>query len=310
MAQTARTHASRSFAAMLPGMSVLEKPVEYRKSRPPTAVYPDRHQMAQYREREFPPTATDWERVFCINLEGGFFSPGALMEMIVPIGQAVRGGVYGSAALVVVSSDDGTVAFLEALAQKHELPIFLSRSPDSPLSDARPVGALTTAEMETYGLIRSAGGEVTSSGVADLAGIEVNAAVNRLSALARKGYVHRVARSRREGDAYVDLLSAAEQSFAATITDIQPVSTSTEEFTIPEDIREAIRAVATVQGSKPGEVLLRAWREFLDRHRDVLDVDSKEVRRMLKENDQEGLAAYANRHNRERAKQAVSRIKR
>jgi hypothetical protein len=295
---------------MLPGMSVLEQPVEYRKSRPPTAVYPDRHQMAQYREREFPPTATDWERVFCINLEGGFFSPGALMEMIVPIGQAIRGGVYGSAALVVVSSDDGTVAFLEALAQKHELPIFLSRSADSPLSDARPVGALTTAEMETYGLIRSAGGEVTSSGVADLAGIEVNAAVNRLSALARKGYVHRVARSRREGDAYVDLLSAAEQSVAASITDTQPVSTSTEEFTIPQDIREAIRTVATVQGSNPGEVLLRAWQEFLDRHRDVLDVDSKEVRRMLKENDQEGLAAYANRHNRERAKQAASRIKR
>ena len=295
---------------MLPGMSVLEKPVEYRKSRPPTAVYPDRHQMAQYRDREFPPTATDWERVFCINLEGGFFSPGALMEMIVPIGQAIRGGVYGSAALVVVSSDDGTVAFLEALAQKHELPIFLSRSADSPLSDARPVGALTTAEMETYGLIRSAGGEVTSSGVADLAGIEVNAAVNRLSALARKGYVHRVARSRREGDAYVDLLSAAEQSVAASITDTQPVSTSTEEFTIPQDIREAIRTVATVQGSNPGEVLLRAWQEFLDRHRDVLDVDSKEVRRMLKENDQEGLAAYANRHNRERAKQAASRIKR
>jgi hypothetical protein len=294
---------------MLPGMSVLEKPVEYRKSRPPTAVYPDRHQMAQYREREFPPTATDWERVFCINLEGGFFSPGALMEMIVPIGQAVRGGVYGSAALVVVSSDDGTVAFLEALAQKHELPIFLSRSPDSPLSDARPVGALTTAEMETYGLIRSAGGEVTSSGVADLAGIEVNAAVNRLSALARKGYVHRVARSRREGDAYVDLLSAAEQRIAAT-TDTEPVSTSTEEFTIPENIREAIRAVATVQGSNPGEVLLTAWREFVDRHRDVLDEDSKEVRRMLKENDQQGLAAYANRHNRERAKRAASRIKR
>lgn len=295
---------------MLPGMSVLEKPVEYRKSRPPTAVYPDRHQMAQYRDREFPPTATDWERVFCINLEGGFFSPGALMEMIVPIGQAVRGGVYGSAALVVVSSDDGTVAFLEALAQKHELPIFLSRSPDSPLSDARPVGALTTAEMETYGLIRSAGGEVTSSGVADLAGIEVNAAVNRLSALARKGYVHRVARSRREGDAYVDLLSAAEQRIAATTTDTEPVSTSTEEFTIPENIREAIRAVATVQGSNPGEVLLTAWREFLDRHRDVLDEDSKEVRRMLKENDQQGLAAYANRHNRERAKRAASRIKR
>jgi hypothetical protein len=294
---------------MLSDMSILEKPIEYRPSRPPTAVYPDRHQIAQYREQEFPPTATNWERIFCINLEGGFFSPGALMEMIVPLGQAVRSGAYGSAVLVVVSSDDGTIAFLEALAQKHELSIFLSPSPAAPLSEARPIGPLTTAELETYGLIRRVGGEVTSSRVADLAGIEVNAAVNRLSALARKGYVHRVTRSRREGDAFVDLLSAAEQTGAAT-TEAKPVPTASEEFSIPEDIREGIRAVATIEGSNPGEVLLRAWREFLDRHRAIIDVESEEVRRMLKENDREGLAAYANRHNRERAKRAAARIKR
>lgn len=294
---------------MLPRMSVLEKPIEYRPSRPPTVVYPDRHQVAQYREQEFPPTAADWERIFCINLEGGFFSPGALMEMIVPLGQAVRAGAYGSAVLMVVSSDVGTIEFLEALAQKHELPIFLSSSSDAPLRQARPIGALTTAEMETYGLIRSAGGEVTSSRVADLAGIEVNAAVNRLSALAKKGYVHRVARSRREGDAFVDLLSAAEQTGAAT-TDTRAVPAASDEFTIPEDVRAGIRAVATIEGSNPGEVLMRAWSEFLDRHRDLIDAESTEVRRMLKENDREGLARYANRHNRERAKQAAARLKR
>jgi len=158
-------------------------------------------------------------------------------------------------------------------------------------------------------LIRSAGGEVTSSRVADLAGIEVNAAVNRLSALAKKGYVHRVARSRREGDAFVDLLSTAEQTGAAT-TEVKPVLAASEEFSVPADVREAIRAVAAIEGSNPGEVLLRAWSEFLDRHRDVIDVESKEVRRMLKENDREGLARYANRHNRERAKQAAARFKR
>ncbi len=294
---------------MLPCMSVIDKPVEYRPSRPPTAVYPDRHQAAQYREQEFPPTATGWERVFCINLEGGFFSPGALMEMILPLGQAVRSGAHGSAALVVVSSDEGTIEFLEALAQRYELPIFLSHSLGAPLSEARPIGALTTAEMETYGLIRSAGGEVTSSRVADLAGIEVNAAVNRLSGLAKKGYVHRVARSRREGDAYVDLLSAAEQS-AAPKNDAEPVAAAAEEFRIPDDVREGIQAVATFQGSNPSEVLLTAWREFLDRHSEVIDLESKEVRQLIKENDREKLAAYANRHNRERAKNAAARIKR
>ncbi|MGH9511438.1 MAG: hypothetical protein ACRD2U_04810 [Terriglobales bacterium] len=272
-------------------------------------MYPDRHQMAQYRDEEFPPTATDRERIFWINLEGGFFAPGALKEMLVPLGQAVRNGTYGSAALVVVSSDEGIVEFLEALAENHELPIFLSASPNAPLSQARPIGSLTTAEMQTYGLIRSAGGEVTSSGVADLAGIEVNAAVNRLSALARKGYVHRVSRPRREGDTFVDLLSAAEPRGAAT-TDFHQETSAVQEFSIPDGVRESVRLMATIQGSNPAEVLLRAWREFLDRHRDVLESESKEVRRMLRENDQEGLANYANRHNRERAKQAAARIKR
>jgi hypothetical protein len=309
MSHPARARRTPTIAAMLPRMSALEKPVEFRPSRPPTAVYPDRHQVARYREQEFPPTATGSERIFCINLEGGFFSAGALMDMIVPLGQAIRGGAYGSAALVVVSSDDGTIEFLEALAQKHELPIFLSASPTAPLSEARPIGALTTAEMETYGLIRGAGGEVTSSRVADIAGIEVNAAVNRLSGLARKGYVHRVARSRREGDAFVDLLSAAEQSGAAT-TEAKPVLTSAEALSIPADVRDGIRAVATIEGSNPGEVLMRVWREFVDRHHESIDVESKEVGRMLKENDQEALAAYANRHNRERAKLAAGRLKR
>ncbi|HEV8486101.1 MAG TPA: hypothetical protein VGV87_21335 [Blastocatellia bacterium] len=290
-------------------MSPLKNPIVFLPSRPPTAVYPDRYQAAHYREQEFPPTATDRERIFYINLEGGFFSPAALMEMILPLGQAVRGGAYGSAALVVVSSDNGTIEFLEALAQKHELPIFLSNSPAAPLSEARPIGALTTAEMQTYGLIRTAGGQVTSSRLADLAGIEGNAAGNRLGALTQKGYLHRVPRSRREGDAFVDLLSAAEQAGAAT-SDFKPVPAASDEFSIPEDLREAMREVASIDGSLPREVLLRAWREFVDQHREVLDVESKEVRRMLKENDREGLAAYASRRNRERARQATARLKR
>jgi hypothetical protein len=294
---------------MLPTMAVLEKPIEYRPSRPPTAVYPDRHQVARYRNEEFPQTATEWERIFCINLEGGFFSPGALKEMIVPLGQAVRSGVYGSAALVIVTSDDGTVEFLEALAEKHELPIFLSSSPDAPLSQARPIGALTSAEMKAYVILRSAGGEVTSSRAAELAGIKPNAAGNHFSALERKGYVHRVSRSRRDGDTFIDLLSVAEQTGAANTSNM-PATVPAKEITIPDDVREGVQLLATLQGSDPGEVLVRAWREFVDRHRDTLDLESKEVRRMLTERDREGLAAYLSRHNRDRAKQVAARIRR
>lgn len=289
-------------------MGILEKPIEYRPSRPPTAVYPDQHQVARYRDAEFPPTATDWERIFSINLEGGFFSPGALKEMILPLGQSIRIGAYGSAALVIVTTDDAVIEFLEALAEKHELPIFISSAPDAPLSRARPIGAITASEIQTYGLIRSAGGEVTSSRIADLAGIEVNAAVNRLSALAKKGYLQRVSRPRREGDAFIDLLSVAQVSSAVRAETELPKGGF--EFSIPEEVRSSVQVLAEKEGVDPSEVLRRAWGEFLDRHRDVLDSESNEVRRMLKENDREGLAAYASRHNRERAKQAAARIKR
>ena len=295
---------------MLSCMSPYKNRIEYRPWRPPTAVYPDRHQVARDRQQDFPPTATEWERVFCINLEGTFFSPGALMEMIVPLGQAVRSGAHGSVAIVIASSDNATIEFLEALAEKYQLPIFLSTSPVASLREARPIGALTTAETATLGLIRTAGGEVTSSRVAEMAGIEVNAAVNRLSTLTKKGYLHRVARSRREGDAFVDLLSTAEEQIGAVTTDVKVVPTASEEFGIPDDVREVMRAVASIDGSLPREVLLRAWREFLDRHREALEVESKEVRRMLKENDREGLAAYAGRRNRDRARQAAARLKR
>lgn len=96
--------------------------------------------------------------------------------------------------------DESTVEFLEALASRHNLSFFISNSANQPLSEARPVGALTATEAETLALVRQGGGEVTSSKVAALAGIEPNAAVNRVSSLVRKGYLHRVSRPRSEGD--------------------------------------------------------------------------------------------------------------
>jgi hypothetical protein len=289
--------------------SILDHPVTVRPSRPPTAVYPDRHQAARFRNDNFPPTSSGREQVFLINLEGGFFSPGSLTEMILPLAQAIRSGVHGPTVLLVITSDDSTVEFLEALATRHDLSFFISPSTHQPLSEARPVGALTVTETETLALVRRSGGEVTSSRVAILAGIEPNAAVNRVSGLVRKGYLHRVSRPRSEGDAFVDLLSAAEKT-SGSILDLPSVPASHGQFSIPEDVREGVLLLAAMQGSEPGDVLLRAWREFLSHHRELLDTDSKEVGRMLREGDTAGLATYANRHARERAKQAAFKAKR
>ncbi len=287
--------------------TVLDRPVVPRPWRPPTAVYPDRNEIAHNRNESFPPTASGREQVFLINLEGGFFSPGSLMEMILPLAQAVRNGVYGPTALAVITSDDSTIEFLEALAIRHDLSFFISTSANQPLSEARPVGALTATEAETLALVRQGGGEVTSSRVAILAGIEPNAAANRVSSLVRKGYLHRVNRPRSEGDAFVDLLSAAERT--SNFKSSGP-TTSEVEFDIPEDVRQGVLEIAAMQGSQPADVLMRAWREFMNRQREFLEKDSKEVGRMIREGDTDNLAKYASRHARERAKEASSRIRR
>jgi hypothetical protein len=88
------------------------------------------------------------------------------------------------------------------------------------------------------------------------------------------------------------------------------VPAATAEMRITDDVRESIERVAVSQGSEPAELLVRAWNEYVENHRDVLTSESKQVRQMLRENDREALAAYVNRRGRERAKQAAARIKR
>ena len=200
-----------------------QRTITYRPSRPPTAVYPDQHQVASFRNKQFPPTESGREQIFMINLEGAFFSPGALVEMIVPLAQSIRSGIHGPTVLLVVTSDNATIEFLESLAQRHDLALFVSSSPNEPLRQARPIGSLTPTDVETLALVRSSGGEVTSSRIANLAGIEPNAAVNRVAGLVRKGYVHRVSRPRSEGDTFVDLLSAAEISWQSPLRGGQPI---------------------------------------------------------------------------------------
>jgi hypothetical protein len=279
-----------------------------RPTRPPTAVYPDRHAIEEFRDQQFPATAAGWKQVvYYLNLEGGFFAPSALKDLVLPVAQGIRSGAYGPAALVIVTSDDGTAEFLEALAERHDLAFFILSSHGEPLSRARPVGSLTSTDVQTLNLLRRAGGEVTSSRVASMAGIEVNAAVNRLRGLAQKGFVYRVSRPRREGDAFVDLLVAADRIAQLPPGHASAIPSSEEFLDLPADIRSDVRALAAMQGSEPGEILVRAWREFMDRHREELEVESEHVGQLMREGDTEGLATYANRYVQERAEEAASR---
>jgi hypothetical protein len=196
---------------MVRDMTLDDLQVEMRRSRPPTAVYPDRRTMARYRDDQYPATSAAWPMLYVLNLEGGFFAPGALKDLVVPLAEAIRGGKHGDAVLMVVASDDATVDFLEAMATRYSLSFFIASSPAAPLSEARPAGPLTAAEAAALELLLQAGGSATSAMVAHAAGIEVNAAVNRLRGVAQKGYAYRIPRARREGDLFVDPRIAADR---------------------------------------------------------------------------------------------------
>lgn len=285
--------------------------VAYRPSRPPTAVYPDRQQAQDYRQHEFQPTSPGFERVFSINLEGGFFSPSTLKEMVLPVAQAIASGAHGAAVLVVVTSDVATGEYLQALAARHAVPFYLANSVQAPLSDAVPVGPLTSSELEALRILRRSGGEITSARMAEISGLEPNAAGNRLSSLAQKGYVHRIPRSRREGDAFVDLLSVVDHISSAGIPSANEPASKQEATSsvLPEGILSAAAAIAEAEGMDVSDVFARAWREYVDRHKARLSSESADVRRMLRENDKAGLAAYASRQAKHRATKAAARLK-
>lgn len=278
-------------------------PIEYRPWRPPTAVYPDRGQVAFFRERDFPATAASLPRIFCLNLEDGLFATGALKDLILPIAQGIRGGAYGQAILVVASSDDGVIDYLEGLAERYELTLFLLPGMSAPLSEARPVGSLTPAEAQALQLMKQAGGQATSSALAQLAGVEVNAAVNRLRGVSDKGYVCRVEKGKRKGDIFFDPLVLVDRRLSnllSTGPHIDPL----EHF--PSGLLEEVKTAAGVQGRPPGELLIQAWREFAARHEMELEAESDRVRTMLSEGDGSGLAEYVNQSAKDRA-QAASR---
>lgn len=282
-------------------MSLLENlHVEVRRNRPPTAVYPDRHEIALFRDAQFPATAAAWPRVYLVNLVGGFFGVGALNDFVVPVAEAIAGGKHGNAVLIIAASDAATVDYLEGLASRHSLTFFILDSPTSPLSEARPVGPLTAAEAGALELLRRSGGQATSAMIAKAGGIGVNAMVNRLRGVADKGYVHRVSRSSREGDVFVDYRIAGDRRLVAL-----PKIPTTHPLILPGDFEAAVRDFAARQGSVPSELLVKAWHEFVNRHGETLGNEYREAGDLLRSGDTERLGALVNRRASERAKRAA-----
>jgi hypothetical protein len=152
-----------------------------------------------------PETGSAGPHLAILDLSGKLLSPASLRELIVPLGQGVRGGVYGDMKLVIVASDPAVLEQAALLAREHRLPIFLASSREpADVEEALPAGDLTQSERETLNYLQQLGGMATVSRLAEAMSLEANAATNRLVNVERKGYIHRIKRGRQVGDLFVD----------------------------------------------------------------------------------------------------------
>jgi hypothetical protein len=166
----------------------------------------DKGAVGIWRDHNYPATAMpSGPTTLVLDLGDRQLTAGALRELVVPLGQRLRGGVFGDVHLVIAASDPDDAEVIALFAREHELPLFVSASaePDD-VARARPVGALTPTDVETLDELGRIGGQATVAVLAGHFGLELTAANNRLVGLARKGYVYRLDRNRRNGDLFLD----------------------------------------------------------------------------------------------------------
>jgi hypothetical protein len=174
-------------------------------------VLDDVSEVAAIRDRELPPSAVPGPTTFVLDLGGTRPTSRALRELIVTLGQRLRGGVYGDARIVIATADEADAEVIDLLAQQYDFPLFIARSSRSEdVEAARPAGELTGTEHETLEFLRQIGG-ITGPAFAGASGLRATAASNRLVNLERKGYVYRLKRGGRTGDVYVDPRTSPDQ---------------------------------------------------------------------------------------------------
>jgi DNA-binding Lrp family transcriptional regulator len=168
-------------------------------------VLNDTDRAAELREHHLPPTALEGLTTVVLDLSGMTPTPAALREIVVPLGQRLRGGVYGATMLVVATPDKAVAEVIDLLAGAYGLSLYLAESSSSEdIRRARPAGDLTATEKQTLAALAAAGGRATVAALSERVGIEPTAVNNRLAKLDSKGYIYRYRRPRRVGDLYLD----------------------------------------------------------------------------------------------------------
>jgi len=276
--------------------------------RPTASAFQNRAAAAEFIETNFPPTASPQPRVRLINLEGKYLEVGALVEMILPITQGIRAGTYGNLAFGVIASDEHVGNAVTALAEMHQVPLFISRTVDHAFDDPKPIGALTQADEDTFQMLCQLGGAATSADMAQAKGIEPAAATNRLTNIVKKGYIFRVSRSRREGDLFVAPCLRHDIHAKAVPTDL-PVAKREDEVQLPAEVRDSVLQLAREQGKTPEQVLGEAWKAYFRQNREALQQEFKKVGELIRSRDTEALVDYMLPDLDARAKEAEHRAR-
>lgn len=250
-------------------------------------------QIRRFREDLVKPSGVTEPTVLVINLEGRFPSASVLVELIMPLAQAARAGTHGPLAVVVCTQEDAVRTVVRALAQTHDLPIFLAGSP-AELGEAEAAGTLTPTERETLEVLHRLGGRATISAFAETTGLESNAATNRLVNVLNKGFVQRVERPRRQGHLYLDPRAARPAE--------DPADPTSGDYAVPERVRSDVGALAEMQVREPGPLLANAWHEFLTEHGDYLAAEHERLAELVKQKDNQGLAEVGRRYAKKQAR--------
>jgi hypothetical protein len=259
----------------------------------------DRELIRQFRSWVLEASGVKEPTVLAINLEGRFPSAAALVELIVPLGEVARAQTLGPLAVVLCTTDEGVRQTVRAVAFTQDLALYLAPAVDR-LAEAEPVGPLTPSDQHTLEVLRGLGGRATVATFAGATGLEAPAATNRLMNVQKKGMVHRVERSRREGVLFVDPRAATSFEDLADPT--------SGDYLVPEPLRRDVRALADMQGRDSGEARVSAWRELLTGNSEHLDADHQAMRAARERGDTAELARLAKRYTKKQAQARARRL--
>jgi hypothetical protein len=85
---------------------------------------------------------------------------------------------------------------------------------------------------------------------------------------------------------------------------------STTAVRVEEDLLSDVKRIAAMRGETPGQLLAKAWQEFLETHRAEIAEQFNEVARMFREGDKNGLAQLSSQSRRARAEAAAAEASR